>query len=701
MKKISLFLFFFQFSFLCYSQTLNLPPRPADAVTGSEFATLVWDFTLTDRENAIYSQIMSGNVPGFQRSLVPVTFNQTVNGTNYSITYYALPDYLAVGCDTNYFLIPMTPVLAQKLCNNLKCTMPTRKIVDQIWTNATVKLAPSTIPPSAAMITIPVMWQHNQTVWEQRQAVISSNPLGSLVAGNKKDVVISNKIYGNPPPNRVVIYGWHYQNGTPIQPLYSGHEESYADYSHGIRLVQDSVTINGQPGRITAILQNDTLYSLFSDEGKIQIPYYPLSTSSTAAPSVWGVLSNDANSLKLIVNNNPDVTHYIAYLSADGKNFTSSVLLEKTNPVITGLQTDSIYYVKLKAVGTDTSAFSEVLAGVPTNSEAKVLLVNGFDRAYTGNTYDFVRMYAAAVKNYGHHFESATNEAVIYGLFNLNNYKIVNWILGTESTANETFSTAEQNLVSSFLNNGGALFVSGAEVAWDLDYKGTTTDKNFIWHYLKSAYVYDAPNNQANTYYTAEGIAGSVFSGITNITFDNGTHGTYNVGYPDVINGINGGVNVLKYSGLTSNNFAGVTYKGLFPSGSINGGLVFFGFPFESIYPESKRFEIMNKILDYFEDLTGIDNSGELNPHGFVLHQNYPNPFNPATTISWEVSREGHTTITIYDVMGRKVQTLINEHKQPGRYEINFDASDLSSGVYYYQLQSGNYRTTKAMMVVK
>jgi hypothetical protein len=701
MKSFTLWSLLSLLSFYSNAQTLDLPPRQVDALTGSEFGEFVRDFSLADRENEIYAQITSGNIPDFERNLVPVSFNQSINGVVYNVTYYVLPDYAAVGYDTNYFLIPMTPILAQRLCNYLQCILPTRKMVDQIWSNATVKLAPAPIAPSPEMTTVPVFWEHNQMVWNQRQAVILSHPLGELVGGDKKDVVISNLIYGNPPPNRVVIYGWHYQNGTPIQPLYSGHSETYADYSHGIRLVHDSITINGQPASIKSILQNDSLYILFSDEGRIPQPYYPLTTSFTNSPSAWCVLSNGENSLKLRVHNDPNVTHYIAHTSKNGISFTNSFLLDKQNLVINGLHGDSIYYIKLQAVGIDTSSFSEVLAGIPNNTGKRVLIVNGFDRSYAGNTRDFVRMYASAVNNFGSNFESSSNEAITYGLINLNDYEIVLWILGTESTVDETFSNSEQNYVRSYLQNGGALFVSGSEVAWDLDFKGSTADKNFFWNYLKAQYIADAPNNQSNIYYTAEGIGGSFFDGITSITFDNGTHGTYNVSYPDVINGINGVINTLKYSGLSLTNSAGVLYKGMFPAGTANGGLVYFGFPFEAIYPESKRFEVMNRALEYLSDLTNISNNINNTPQEYFLYQNFPNPFNPSTKISWQMPDGGYAEIVVYDILGRLIKTLVNEYKQPGKYEIIFNASDLSSGTYLYQLRAGTNILTEKMLLLK
>jgi hypothetical protein len=258
------------------AQSLPVPDRSDDAISGSEFKDSVDSFSLENREEKIFLEIINGNVPGFLRKLSTVSFSQTVGDSIYKVTYYVIPDYLAVGSDEDYFLMSMTPVLAQKICNALGFTLPTKKMVDQIWSAALVKLAPTPIQASPRMITIPVMWQHNEMVKDQRAAFLNGFPLGSLAAGHKKDVIISHKIYGNPSPERVVIYGWHYQNGDPIQPVYSGHDNEYADYSHGIRLVQDSVLVNGEMRRISELLKDPELSALFSDEGMILKPFYPL-----------------------------------------------------------------------------------------------------------------------------------------------------------------------------------------------------------------------------------------------------------------------------------------------------------------------------------------------------------------------------------------------------------------------------------------
>lgn len=711
LSKFFLLLLFIQvyvsFSTSLQAQSLDLPERPEEALSGSEFKDLVQSYALRDRENAIFEQITSGNIPDFMRTLVPVTFSQTINGISYDVTYFVTPDYLAVGSNDDYFLMPMTPILAQRIAYEIGHTLPTRKMVNQIWATAPLKLAPATIPPSAEMTTIPVMWQHNLMVRSQRNEHLETHPLGTLVAGTKKDVIISNVIYGNAPPGRVVIYGWHYQNGTPIQPRYSGHSETYADYSHGIRMVRDSVIINGEPARITDILQNASLSALFSDEGTIETPFYPLADVNFDPPNEWGVISIDSTSLGLLIKSDPDVSHFEVYLSPDGIEFQSPIILQPEEMVINGLQKGILYFIKLKAVRDGKpSRFSEVLGGVPGQEKPPFLIVNGFNRPITGNTRDFIRMHGKAVHYHGYSFESASNEAIESGRIDLNDYQSAVWILGSESTADQTFSSTEQVRVRDFLDNGGNLFVSGSEIAWDLDNQGTTSDRDFIRNYLKSQYVADAPGNISNTYYVAAGINGGIFDQITNITFDNGSHGTYNVSWPDVITGVNGGINAMIYPGYSGANVAAVTYKGHFPGGdnqtdSPEGSVVVLGFPFETIYPESKRFEVMHRILDFFDHPSSISVQDFTLPNKMVLHQNYPNPFNPKTTIRFDLADAGAVRIAVYDILGQEIATLSNGFREAGSHAVNWNAENMASGIYIYTLQSTGLVLSKKMLLMK
>jgi len=583
------------------AQILNVPPRAAGALTGDQFVSLVTSMSLTDRENEIYAQVMSGNVPAFQRNLIPVSNTETIGATVYSYTYYVLPDYLAIGCDTNYFLCPMTPLLAQRIADATDCTLPTRDMVNQIWTAATLHLAPSSIPPSPQMTTIPVMDDHNTTVWGQRSAVLGTHPLGELVGGDKKDVVISNIIYGYPSPGRVVIYGWHYTSGTPIQPLYNGHEETYADYSHGIRLVQNSMLLNGAPATVSAILQSSTLNPLLSDEGAIAVPRYPVNMPVVAVPVSFALASESSTSLRLLTTAQLDVTHFLVQSGNDGLSFPTVQRLHKDSLLLTGLVADVPVYIKIAAVSSyDTSACSEVLGAVPGLCKPTVLIVNGFDRASAGNTFNFIRQHGDAFYDNGYNFISATNDALLNGLIAADSFRIIDYILGNESTVNESFSSAEQSLVADYLMQGGALFVSGAEIGWDLDHMGSVADKDFYHNFLKAAYANDAPNGQSGVFYQAQPSTGSVLAGLGAVSFDNGTHGTYNVNYPDVISAQGGAVVCLEYSGLTAN-YAGVCFSGTFPGGSQSGKVINFGIPFETLYPESARNNLMQRILNYFD----------------------------------------------------------------------------------------------------
>ncbi len=259
------------------AQFLPLPQRSPAAPEGDAFAVSLFPLTREERESRVVREVLAGNIPVSFRALVPVTTRATIQNQEHSVTWYVLPEYLAVGSDENYFLMPLTPLAAQEIADSLHCILPTRKMVDAVYQTADVRLAPRPIPPSPAMTTVPVFKDHNDTLRVQRSVFLAAHPLGQLVGGHKKDVVISNAIVTNlkpAVPRPVVIYGWHQLNGVPIQPLYNGHSETYVDYSHGTRLVQDSVLLDGQPATVAGILTSPTLWPLLSDEGVIARPRY-------------------------------------------------------------------------------------------------------------------------------------------------------------------------------------------------------------------------------------------------------------------------------------------------------------------------------------------------------------------------------------------------------------------------------------------
>ncbi|MBZ0202301.1 MAG: T9SS type A sorting domain-containing protein [Ignavibacteria bacterium] len=98
---------------------------------------------------------------------------------------------------------------------------------------------------------------------------------------------------------------------------------------------------------------------------------------------------------------------------------------------------------------------------------------------------------------------------------------------------------------------------------------------------------------------------------------------------------------------------------------------------------------------------TGITTTNNGVPNSFSLSQNYPNPFNPVTNIKFSIPNAGLVKLVVFDVAGREVATLINENVAAGYYNADFDASSLSSGVYFYQITSGDFVDTKKMVLIK
>jgi len=138
------------------------------------------------------------------------------------------------------------------------CFLPTRKMVDLIYKKATVKLEP--VPMYAFRDSSVSMWQHHLMIEGLRKG------RKGLIAGIKKDVVISGKVSRDAKPDREAIYGWHQLNGKPIQPLYTGHINWWVDYSHGIRLISRKIRVDGKEMDYTDVLKHPLYQKMLCDE---------------------------------------------------------------------------------------------------------------------------------------------------------------------------------------------------------------------------------------------------------------------------------------------------------------------------------------------------------------------------------------------------------------------------------------------------
>jgi hypothetical protein len=157
----------------------------------------------------------------------------------------------------------MNPYTAQQVATIFGASLITAKLSDHIYQNAEIKLTPfNYIPVGNANELVSKFVDHNQEIEKQR--LKSGGKNGQLISGIKKDVILSSRIARQ--PGKVVIYGWHKPDGKPIQPVYSGHVDWYVDYSHGIRLMNNQVLIDGKLMLVSEVLKHPVLYRLFSDE---------------------------------------------------------------------------------------------------------------------------------------------------------------------------------------------------------------------------------------------------------------------------------------------------------------------------------------------------------------------------------------------------------------------------------------------------
>lgn len=248
--------------------TTAIPARAWQDLTGSQFVHYVSNMDARDREQAIFEQISKGNLPDFLRRLVPVRLHgQLADGRDLVATIFVIPDYLAIGSDSDFLRIPMNLHTALSLAQRFGFVLPTRKMVDAIYLQSRYHLAPQPLPAGDQMRSTDYYWTHNELIEDQTRAIGAQ--LGALVSGDKKDVVMSNRLASH--LGRIAIYGWHRGAGQPIQPLSTVHGANYADYSHGIRLVSQWAVIDGKLELVRDILHDPATAAALSDEGPIRV----------------------------------------------------------------------------------------------------------------------------------------------------------------------------------------------------------------------------------------------------------------------------------------------------------------------------------------------------------------------------------------------------------------------------------------------
>lgn len=238
-------------------------PRKADAMTGSEFIKAAENMTADQRDSLILREVTDGNIPNWLRRSVYIKERlKDADGKPHEVILNVLPDFIAIGSDEDFLRVPTLPVTAQRIADYYNATLPTCKLSDIIHSHSSVKMEPHPMTPDATMTTLPVFVRHNSIVESERKAITSGHT--GIIAGHKKDIVISNRIANE--PTRLFIYGWHHPDGKVIQDLCGVHVKTWVDYSHGVRLINDEVTVDGKLRSIKELLKDPVMYAMFSDE---------------------------------------------------------------------------------------------------------------------------------------------------------------------------------------------------------------------------------------------------------------------------------------------------------------------------------------------------------------------------------------------------------------------------------------------------
>jgi hypothetical protein len=278
------------------SLTHRIPARPATALGGRAFTEQIRGLDGDERETRIQYELLSGNIPNFLRRLVPVTMHQSgTGGPAVDIVLCVAPDYLAIGSDEDFLLIPVRLGTALRMAEAYGFVLPTPLIADAVYAQARARFVPQPLPASDQMRSTDYYSRHNELVSTQRTA-LGIVP-GTLSAGDKKDLVLTNRLWSH--LDRVAIYGWHRSDGTPIQTLSTVHGWHYADYSHGARLISTQVFVNGRSTSIFDVLQNPRLAGTLSADGVIRQPIDLIDTlSARAQASIATALSGALRTLQ-------------------------------------------------------------------------------------------------------------------------------------------------------------------------------------------------------------------------------------------------------------------------------------------------------------------------------------------------------------------------------------------------------------------
>jgi len=487
-------------------------------------------------------------------------------------------------------------------------------------------------------------------------------------AWNQGEVISKNISYTYPVPpapapdivpdscNVVVLV---YKNGSPLNSnaeIQQAEQWSLIspDYLFSLNYTSNDMLVqNNGVGEFTAVIEN---------EGLLDDSYYV--DVSMIGPSGWAGEFTTPNGTF-----NFGQQDLVAVNTGDTLAVDISVLPN----VINGAAQIEVKFTSMNDpnITVSTSFGLVTLTGVPglvidASGEGYAdVVVNGMDEAFE---YPY----------------GIVNSNAIYPSVDLTDFTFISWSSGY---ALPVFTQDQVDALTPFLDNGGRLLINGQDIGQDIfDASGQS-------QFAQSFY-----NNYLHANYISE--SGSVFfmKGVDGDPISNQIYFTPSTIYPrspdQFIPNDASATTMFSFSNLTE-------YNSLRADDGTN-RVVYFGFGLEQVADAAVRDTLMTRAINWLMNGVVLNTPNEeLMATSYTLDQNYPNPFNPSTTISYTIPNESQVKLVVFDVMGRQVADLVNAKQSAGSYNINFDASSLASGVYFYKMTAGEFSSVRKMNLLK
>jgi hypothetical protein len=452
-----------------------------------------------------------------------------------------------------------------------------------------------------------------------------------------------------------------YKNGSPLNSaaeIQQAEQWSLIAPDYVVSLMSstpDLLIENNETGNFSAVIQNQGLLddSYYVDvtmdgpsgwTGEFTTPNgtFPIGQQDLVAVSAGDTLAIDVSVLPNVINGVAEIT--VRFTSINEPNISVS----KTFSMVT-------------------------VTGVPG------LVIDASGEGYADAL--LTGMDAAFEYNYG----VVTTDA-LYPSIDLTNFTLICWSSGN---ALPVFTQDEVNALQPFLNNGGRLLINGQDIGQDIFDAGGQSQfaQSFYNNYLHANYVDDV-----GLTFFFRGIDGDPISLSNQFSVSLNTLYTRS---PDQF---------TPYDASATSLFTFGTYPQYNSLRADDGTnrVVYFGFGLEQVSVDTSRDGLVERAINWLMDgvVLGTPNEG-VTATSFKLDQNFPNPFNPSTTISYNIPTESQVSLIVYDIMGKEVSKLVNGRQAAGNYNIEFDASSMASGTYFYKLTAGEFISVKKMVLLK